>query len=158
MRDSLRAALPDIAAGFRDPWWIIGSAAMALSGIADTAPNDIDVLCSERDAQWLKAAWADHADHAYRPRDDARFRSRFARFIHLPMPLEVMGGLQVNAGDGWETLAIAATERVPVADFEVPVPTFREQVRVLRLFGRDKDLAKAALISTFLLKEPADAG
>jgi len=158
MRDSLRAALPAIVPGFRDPWWIIGSAAMALSGIAETVPNDVDVLCSERDAQWLKAAWADHADRAYPPRDDVRFRSCFARFVHLPMPVEVMGGLQVNAGAGWKTLAIAATEHVPVADFEVPVPALREQMRVLRLFGRDKDLAKAALISTFLQKESVDAG
>ena len=50
----LHDALPQIARTFRDSWWIIGSAAMALAGIPGIMPQDIDVLCSRNDALRLR--------------------------------------------------------------------------------------------------------
>ena len=55
----LHDALPQIARTFRDSWWIIGSAAMALAGIPGIVPQDIDVLCSRSDALRLREAWID---------------------------------------------------------------------------------------------------
>lgn len=152
----LRLALPELARTFRDPWWIIGSAAMALAGVPDTRPQDIDVLCGRDDAARLRAAWAAHVDEAYRPRDEARFRSAFSRFAHLPMPLEAMGGLEVKAADGWHPLYVRQDMAIDVDGHSLRLPTLAEQRRILLLFGREKDLAKAGRIAAFL--ERAHAG
>ena len=135
---------------FRGRWWIIGSAAMALLGLGGVEPHDVDVLCDADDAEMLIAAWSSHLQSEYRPPAADRFRSRFARFGHLPLPLEVMGGLEVNPGEGWQPVAVAETVRVGVGAACIPVPSLREQWRILRLFGREKDLAKAELISFHL--------
>ena len=146
----LHEALPELARTFRDPWWIIGSAAMVLAGVPDTAPKDIDVLCSREDASRLRTAWAPHIDSVYLPQDGARFRSSFARFMHLPMPLEAMGGLQVMTSGGWESLQVLDDAVLDVHGHAVRVPTLAEQHRIFLLFGRAKDLAKAARIAAFL--------
>ncbi len=150
LRAGLQNALPGLARTFRDPWWIIGSAAMALGGVPDIAPQDIDVLCSCDDATALRTAWANHIAPAYRPPDEACFRSAFARFTHLPMPLEVMGGLEVMTPDGWRPLRIQDDAVLDLEGHAVRVPTLTEQQRIFSLFGRPKDLAKAARIATFL--------
>ncbi|MEL1264185.1 hypothetical protein [Pseudoxanthomonas putridarboris] len=154
LHDALRTALPVIVDTFHEPWWIIGSAAMALSGVPGVVPHDIDVLCSVRDADALRATWSRHLDAGYTPRDEARFRSRFACFIHLPMPLEAMGGLEVMTGAGWRPVRVAAATHVRIAGTEVPMPTLDEQRRILHLFGRDKDLAKAVMLDHFTKDAP----
>ncbi|WP_368565778.1 hypothetical protein [Pseudoxanthomonas sp. UTMC 1351] len=155
---TLKFALPVMAQVFRDPWWIIGSAAMRLGGVANVEPADVDVLCSAGDAGRLIAAWQDHLDIAHGPHDGDRFRSRFARFRHLPVPLEVMGNLQVLAGGSWQPVRIEATQSVWCDGYVVPIGTWQEQILVLRLLGRDKDLAKADLISSHIETEHANVG
>jgi hypothetical protein len=44
------ARVADALAGARHPWWIIGSAAVALHG-ADVTVGDVDVLLGEEDAR-----------------------------------------------------------------------------------------------------------
>lgn len=146
----LQDALPELARTFRDPWWIIGSAAMALAGVPGIAPQDIDVLCSRDDATRLRSAWAKQVDPAYHPQDEARFRSTFARFMHLRMPLEIMGGLEVMTPDGWRPLQVRDDAVLGLHGHAIRVPTLADQRRIFLLFGRAKDLAKAARIATFL--------
>lgn len=144
---ALHDALPELARTFRDPWWIIGSAAMALAGVPGITPQDVDVLCSRSDAMKLREAWSDHVDAMFRPADEARFRSTFSRFTHLPMPLEVMGGLEVMTASGWQALHVHEDLRIDIAGHAVRIPTLADQHRILLAFGRHKDLAKAARIS-----------
>ncbi|MGX5731910.1 hypothetical protein ACWKWK_15425 [Pseudoxanthomonas beigongshangi] len=147
---TLAGLMPIARACFRDPWWIIGSAGMRLAGVGGTEPNDVDLLCSGRDADALAEAWAAHRDADYRPADDGRFRSRFARFAHLPMPVEVMGDLEVRVAGDWQPVRVASEVQVEVNGQAIPVPALFEQRRILALFGREKDLAKAARIAEFL--------
>lgn len=160
-RSRLLAALPILlpaaTALLRDPWWFIGSAAMQMSGVAGVEPNDIDLLCSGADADRLIAAWSEHLDTAYQPPDDDRFRSRFARFRHLPMPLEVMGDLQVRVEGEWRPVLVEASRRIQWNGYAVPVPTLKEQVRILRQFGRAKDMAKADSIASHIETESRNA-
>jgi hypothetical protein len=142
----LHDALPELARTFRDPWWIIGSAAMALAGVPGIVPQDIDVLCSRNDALVLRERWSDHVDGRFVPTEEARFRSTFARFTHLPMPLEIMGGLEVMTATGWQELRVHDDQRIDIASHAVRIPTLADQRRILLAFGRDKDLAKAARI------------
>ena len=143
----LQHALPELARTFRDPWWIIGSPAMKLAGVPGIEPQDIDVLCSRSDALRLREAWSDEVDRLFLPADEARFRSTFARFTHLPMPLEVMGGLEVMTAAGWQQLRVHDDLQIDIAGYAVRIPTLADQRRILLAFGRDKDLAKAARIS-----------
>lgn len=143
----LHEALPQMARTFRDPWWIIGSAAMTLAGVAGIMPQDIDVLRSRQDALRLREAWSDHVDTAYRPADETRFRSAFTRFVHLPMPVEVMGGLELMTEAGWQPVRVHDDMRIDIAGVAVRIPTRQEQRRILLAFGRGKDLAKAARLS-----------
>ncbi len=139
------AGLRPALQAMRDPWWIIGSAGLALLGAFDERPQDIDLLTSVRDAGALADSWHGYVQANRHPADGEQFRSVYVRFAHLPLPVEVMGGLEVRCRNGaWETLAVRGSEVSVVDGFEVRVPALAEQVRILRLFGRDKDLVKAA--------------
>lgn len=142
------AGLRPALQAMRDPWWIIGSAGLALLGAFDERPQDIDLLASAHDAEALTDAWRGHVQADRHPADGVQFRSVYARFAHLPLPVEVMGGLEVHRNGAWETLAVRESEGVVVDGFEVRVPVLAEQIRILRLFGRDKDLVKAAQAET----------
>lgn len=135
----LRARVAE--AGLHDPWWIVGSAAAALSGVEGFAPGDVDLLTSERDAEALIARHRDAVDGGYLPAEGGRFRSRFARFAFAPMPVEVMGGLEVRREGRWDRVEIA--QGLADAPAGVPLPSLDEQIRLFEWFGREKDLDKA---------------
>lgn len=138
----LGAALAQVAAALRparDPWWVIGSAAVRLHG-ADTSVADIDVLVSVRDAAAMMKAWPGVVTVGAA---GARFRSfPFARLDGAVLPVELMADLEVCVDGVWR--AVRPETRVAVSG--VFVPEKRELVAILRLFGRDKDLARAALL------------
>ena len=138
------AGLRPALQAMRDPWWIIGSAGLALLGAFDGRPQDIDLLTSAHDAEALTDSWHAQVQADRHPADGMQFRSVYARFVHLPLPVEVMGGLEVRRNGSWETLTVRESEVAVLDGFEVRVPALAEQIRILRLFGRDKDLAKAA--------------
>jgi hypothetical protein len=135
---------PSLAETFRDPWWLIGSTAMVLLGVDDIVPHDIDVLASARDAEAFMVRHADLLERDHRPAGDELFRSRFARFRFAPLPVEVMGGLQVCRDGAWEPVRIGATRMVECGgDVVVPVPAPAEQLRLFEWFGRGKDIDNA---------------
>ena len=146
-RDAIVAAVarlaPSFAETFRDPWWLIGSTAMLLSGVDDVVPGDIDVLTSERDAEAFIARHPDLLESHHHPAGDELFRSRFARFRFLPLPVEVMGGLQVRRGGTWMPVQVGTTRMVDCGGAAMPVPAPAEQLRLFEWFGRDKDIDKA---------------
>jgi len=124
------------AGSLSDDWWLLGSAAMALVGVSGLTPPDVDLLVSERDARRLIGAW--NAEVAP-PSSSDLFRSRiFAKAKISPLPIEIMAGFEVRAGDGWR----AILPRTRMAIGGVFVPTAVEQAEICRLFGRPKDLAR----------------
>lgn len=148
---TLRLAAPRLHAQLRQPWWIIGSTALHLHGVGSTQPHDIDVLCSVDDADALIEAWADARDDAFSPADDARFRSRFARFHLGPLPLEIMGGLQLHRDGAWQAVQLHTRQHIAIDNAQsVPVPALEELQQLFVAFGRDKDLAKAECIRIHL--------
>lgn len=129
----------------QDPWWLIGGAAARLQGARTVAISDIDVIMSVRDARRILA------DLGIPPKADGgtdRFRSDvFARWTSPPVPVDLMGGFQVLARDGWQPVRPATREPVPVADKILYVPSRLELIGICRLFGRPKDLARAEALS-----------
>ncbi len=136
--DALRAVAVAMASA-RDPWWIIGSAAVRLYGV-ETPVADVDVLTSAADGAAVVAAW--HGEVVIGA-PDARFRSTpFARLGGAALPIEIMAGLHIRADDGWRPLL----PRTRVVRDGSPVPDRAELIAILRLFGRPKDMQRAALL------------
>jgi hypothetical protein len=138
----LAAALGWVAeemADARDPWWIIGSAAVALHG-GETSVADIDLLTSERDARALLA----RHDGAAPPAPSDLFRSRvFGQIGGAALPVEVMAGFAVRTAAGWRE--ILPRSRVPIGG--VFVPEAGELLAMLETFGRAKDHSRALSLS-----------
>lgn len=136
------AALAQVAAALRparDPWWVIGSAAVRLHG-GDTSVADIDVLTSARDAVRLLDTWPGAVTIGDA---SARFRSHpFARLDGAALPVEVMADLELCTANGWQPVRPVTR----VARGGVFVPDRDELRAILRSFGREKDFARAALL------------
>ena len=124
-------------------WWIIGSAALALSGI-DVTPRDIDVFAASDVVEAARRA----LDVAARPSGSDRFRSS-PYFQFRPeggVEIDFMGSLEVRSNDAWIGLRIESRLPVSCGPETLFVPSLDDQAAILRLFGRPGDLARAALI------------
>ncbi|WP_337044088.1 hypothetical protein [Emticicia sp. 17c] len=137
------AFLSDDLAQLQDPFYIIGSSALVLAGIPLSIANDIDLLTSERDAAFLKKLWHKHIQESYFPEGDDKFRSNFGRFRLNEAIVEVMGHLEVFNEGFWQKLEVKETKEIAISKLIIQIPTLKEQYRILHLFGRTKDLAKA---------------
>jgi hypothetical protein len=134
-------AVADRLAGAAAPWWIIGSAAAALHGLEIAKIGDVDVLAGIADAHRLLSV----PDAV--PIDDGGndiFRSdAFVRLTGLPLKVEILGGLRVRG----KPLTITTRVTIPVGKTPVYVPSREELVRIFRLFGRPKDMARAEVLA-----------
>ncbi|HEV2623162.1 MAG TPA: hypothetical protein VGU65_13900 [Frateuria sp.] len=149
---ALAEAVPELHVHCAEPWCLVGSAAARLLG-AEVGVADVDVLVSRADAEVLASRWADRRDPCYAPADGGRFRSLFARFRFPGMPVEVMGGLEHDAGEGWQAVTPGRLVLVGLEGLAVPVPSLDEQIRIFESFGRDKDRVRAAALRR--LRQPA---
>jgi hypothetical protein len=140
------ALVASAATDATDAWWIIGSAAVALHGRNVPHVKDVDLLMSAADAATFlkRTGGAVRAGQA-----DERFRSLvFGLWTMPPIPVEVMGGFSVAGDGGWREVVLATREPVNVAGACVFVPSGEELVRLLRTFGRPKDLERVRLMET----------
>ncbi|MCB2098109.1 MAG: hypothetical protein KDE05_10785 [Parvularculaceae bacterium] len=139
-RPRLVATLDVIAAAapaFEDEWWIIGSAAAALSGAEILDVRDVDLLLSERDAQALLKAWS--ASPPSPAAASGQFRSAvFARFEQAPLAIEAFGGFQMKVRDAWRDVRPLTR----IAQGGVFTPSVAEQIALLEAMGREKDCAR----------------
>lgn len=120
---------------FAAPWALIGSGALILLGAPLDTAGDLDVVTGVDGAGRLRSAWADWLDVGEPKAPDGPFRSDdFARYATPWGPVEVMGGLRVRG----RTLDVSG-----------PLPGIADQLRILRLFGRPKDLAKAQIVEAW---------
>lgn len=129
-----------VLADARESWWIIGSAAVVLHG-AETNVADVDVLCAgEKDAWRLLTALG---GKVLSDTGSELFRSAvFGRCGGLPLPIEVMEGFAVRGEPVW----LATREWRRCGGVDVAVPSRAELVVLFERFGREKDLARAALL------------
>ena len=126
----------------RDPWWIIGSAAVVLHGAA-TSVADVDLMTSARDAR----AFLDRTGGVLIDAPHDHFRSSpFGRWPAPPLAVEVMGDLRLHEEGGWRHVELASREAVPVGNMQLFVPARGELIALLHRFGREKDLARAMLL------------
>ena len=135
LRTLFESVAPDLDA-FAAPWSLIGSGALVLLGVPLDDAADLDVVTGVDGAGRLRAAWAEWLDAAEPKPPEGPYRSEdFARYLTPWGPVEVMGGLKV---------------RGRVLDVSGPIPSAADQLRILKLFGRPKDLAKAERLEVWL--------
>lgn len=145
LQAALVAAGAAAAAHACDPWWVIGSAAVALHGADPGHVADVDLLTSTRDAVTLLAAAGVAPDGTS---DQSRFRSVYGRWPVRSREIEVLGGLEIFTVQGWQ--AVRPATRVPVqcGPATLYIPERGDLIAILKLFRRDKDLARAAALAT----------
>ena len=142
VRSLLNNLTPDLDA-VASPWIVIGSGALMLLGAPVEAAADLDIVTDRAAARHLRALWKTWLQCGDAKAPDGPFKSEdFARYETPWGPVEVMGGLRVHGAP------LVLAERHP----HLPIPTAADQLRILRLFGRPKDLAKAAVLETWLAK------
>lgn len=130
----------------KDPWWVLGSAAIALTGTDPDGIRDIDVLVSLRDSAELMRL---HQLENQADGGNALFRSDvFLRPQLGSVPVEVMSNYCINADGEWDPLSPKTRESVELAGAQLYVPDLLEQLTILRSLGRPKDLQRIALLQS----------
>ena len=134
---AVAGALEDV----RDHWWLIGGSAVALHGLA-IGIADVDVLMSERDMRHVMAKLNLAAQQGVAI---DRVRSEiWARWAALPLAVDLMTGLQIRTGETWTRVVPATRDAIKVDGAMLYVPSRAELAGICRLFGRPKDLERAA--------------
>jgi len=67
--------------------------------------------------------------------------------------VEVMGGLELDQGEGWQSVSPGRLVLAGLQGMAVPVPTLDDQIRIFESFGRDKDRDRAAALRR--LRQPS---
>lgn len=142
-------ALAGFMTDVEKPWWIIGSAALALSGVQGVEPDDIDVVC---DGETLFQLLESSGVKVLPPVPHKQFRSNPYQRIEVAngTPIELMGDLEVHDGSAFRALSINSREAVMAAGKTFYVPSITEQIAIFGMFGRGKDRAKAALLEELI--------
>jgi len=143
----------DALKGARDPWWLIGGAAIGLQGIPSTSIPDIDVVTSARDAlQVLQALDIPPGEDG----GTALFRSEvFGRWTTTaPLPVEFLGGFHIRTQEGWTPVEPATCDAFLVDGKTVYVPSRQELIEICRMFGRTKDLVRAEALARLEQPQP----
>lgn len=128
----------------QDPWWIIGSVAVALHGGDPGRIADVDVMVSRRDLD----AMYERLPLTNTPEEGKPMflSERFGRWAELPLNVEFMAGLTLLEQGAWLPITLQTRQSVAVGDTVVFVPEKPELIALLHRFGRDKDLARAATL------------
>lgn len=139
------AGLADaVGAETSEPWWIIGSAAVAVHGAAVADIRDVDLMMGLADARRLLVRLGLQPEP---DSDHAQFRSQlFAVWREPPLPVEVFAGFSLAYSKGWRPVILQTREAVSVLGRQLYVPSQDELHELLLSFGRPKDLARARLL------------
>lgn len=146
---TLAEIVPELHVHCVEPWCLIGSTAALLLG-AEVGVADVDVLTSRADADTLMTLWAERREPVSALADGDRFRSHFARFRFPGTPVEVMGGLELNEGDGWQAVHPGRLVLAGLDGLAVPIPSIDDQILLFERFGREKDAPRAAALRALL--------
>lgn len=126
--------------------YIIGGTALILHGIPIVSTSDIDILTTHDSAEALKNNLSKYRDTNYVTKNDDLFQSNFARYNLPLMDIEVMSNLKVCKHGIWMPVEVLDFVEISQGDLTIKIPTITELLRILTLFGREKDLKRIQLI------------
>lgn len=139
--DATLAMLASVTASLREPWWLIGSTAARLHGVAVEQIGDVDVLLGAADADRVFATLGlplvPGEDHPI-------FRSRrFGRWTRPPLVVEFMAGFEHRSGGVWQPVLPSSRRRIDRLGAPIFMPDRNELIAILRRFDRPKDRKRA---------------
>ena len=139
-------AIGSIMDGATDPWWIIGSAAVALHGADPDSVGDVDVLLSVADARRI---FPTIGIELRRSSAHALFRSSiFGRWTETALPVEFMADFRRYLGTAWVPVRPTTRQAVELDGTMVFIPERAEMETMLAKFGRPKDIERARRLAT----------
>lgn len=150
----ITATLSDAVVGLshlKDDFFIIGSSALVISGIRPDTGVDIDILTSGSDAEALKNFWKNKLKAQISLKDKQLFYSNFECYSFPLMDIEVMGDLKVNLNGSHHLVTISEYNHREINGMLFKIPTIAEQIILLKMFSRPKDLAKIQMIKDQLM-------
>jgi hypothetical protein len=131
-----------------DPWWLIGSAAMALHGVRQLQVADIDLLMSRNDARRLLR---EQRQPNTPDGGTEHFRSDvFGRLRGGPLSIDVMGGFHVRQVAAWREVVPTTRVAVRIPSGLVFVPAVSDLLDITRHMGREKDRDRAEMLEKLL--------
>jgi hypothetical protein len=145
--EALLASLAGELEVCREPWWLIGSAAMAVHGAA-VEVRDVDLLLGLEDAESFLAGRGIAAEPGVP--DDLFASTVFARWPEPPFMVELFAGFRVRDRAAWRALVPATRETHRIGGAHLFVPSVEELIAWGRLFGRSKDRAREPLLRALL--------
>ena len=125
----------------RDPWWVIGSAAVALHGADPGQVADVDVLLATADAIRILPLIGVEVQPGS-PHPDFR-SSMFGKWNTPPLPVEFMAAFRHRSGGEWVRVEPATRSPIDIDGVTVFMPDRSELQQLLEAFGRPKDLERA---------------
>jgi len=155
MLDQIKSTLQEAAEGLKlldGEYCIIGASALILMGIDVGETGDIDVLTSSDNSEKLKVFWADKLVKRPRLKESGLFRSNFGQYQFSTMEVEISGDLEIYKAEKWVPITVDHYHTIQLKDLSVKLPTLDEQIRLLKLFGREKDLKRLNRINEILNK------
>lgn len=121
----------------RDPWWVLGSAAVALKGYEAGEVGDVDILVSEADAFRLLE------QHGLKNQQDggtALFRSSVFLLPELgPIRVEVMAGYEICVQGAWAPVWPSSRQIIDFGSADLFVPSNQDLIAIFKRLGREKD-------------------
>ena len=151
MKNKIISTLTEITSALsqlEDEFFVIGSAALLLSNIEIGETQDIDILTSTKDSNKLQQLYKNILEEQPTTKEDNLFKSNFARLKHPIMDIEIMGDLKVLNNGIWLPVEIKEYQEININKVTIKIPTLKEQIKLLKLFGREKDLKKIKEIET----------
>lgn len=153
MRNKILSTLVEASNGLKllnGDYYIIGSSAIILSGIDIGVTHDIDILTNSHNPDILRSEWYDKLVKNPTMKESELFKSNFACFQFPEMQIEIQGELKVFKDNHWVHLEINDYNILKLNELEIKIPTLAEQIRVLNLFGRNKDMQRINIINEYL--------
>lgn len=153
MKHKIISTLAEITSALNqleDNFYIIGAAGLILSDLEIGETQDIDILTSSRDSDKLQQLYKNILEEHPITKENNLFKSNFARLKHPIMDIEVMGDLKVMSNGNWLPVEINQYRIVPINNLNIKIPTIKEQVKLLKLFGREKDFKRIKTIQNLL--------
>jgi hypothetical protein len=142
--ETLEQIAPDLDA-LQEDWWLIGSAALVLSGVPLARVEDIDILTTPAGAAFLSERWGSAVAPAG---PSEKFRSEvFLQRSDTPLPIDIMAGFEVSTPQGWQSVKPRTRVALAWLDGLYFAPSHVELMDMLALFGRPKDTERAALLN-----------
>lgn len=138
-KDEIIAAVTSVQHILKDEDWVIfGSAALVLHDIPNIRANDIDILIQETSS---------HRTSIKETGGMRLFDSKHREKITVDnAEIDITWGLQVQTPEGWIPVEIQKICTINGIRFA----SLSECERLLRLFGREKDLLRINAIQEFL--------